>query len=131
MLVGARDRDHLLHELLPEAAEDGRLSLRIATDDGSAGFKGTACDLLAQELARIPDEAVVYCCGPRAMTDAAGALALKRGLLCEVSLEEVMACGTGACRGCVVETSDGYRTVCSDGPVFDARALVLESVANA
>ncbi len=65
------------------------------------------------------------------MTDAAGALALKRGVYCEVSLEEVMACGTGACRGCVVEASDGYRTVCSDGPVFDARALVLKSVANA
>lgn len=131
MLVGARDRDHLLHELLPAATPDGRLSLRVATDDGSAGLQGTACDLLAQELARIPDEAAVYCCGPRAMTDAAGALALKRGVHCEVSLEEVMACGTGACRGCVVEASDGYRTVCSDGPVFDARALVLKSVANA
>jgi dihydroorotate dehydrogenase electron transfer subunit len=131
MLVGARSRDHLLHNLLPEATEDGRLRQEIATDDGSAGLAGTVCDLLARELGRVPDEAVVYCCGPRAMTDAAGALALERDLHCEVSLEEVMACGTGACRGCVVETRDGYRTVCSDGPVFDARALVLDGVACA
>ncbi len=107
------------------------MSLSIATDDGTAGLAGTACDLFAQELVRIPNEAVVYCCGPRAMTDAVGALALERNLRCEVSLEEVMACGTGACRGCVVETTDGYRTVCSDGPVFDARTLVIESVPHA
>ncbi len=131
MLVGARDRDHLLHRLLPEATPDGRLKQQVATDDGSAGLPGTVCELLVRELGNTPDEAVVYCCGPRAMTEAAGVLALERGLHCEVSLEEIMACGTGACRGCVVKTRDGYKTVCSDGPVFDASTLVLEGVACA
>jgi dihydroorotate dehydrogenase electron transfer subunit len=56
----------------------------------------------------------------------AARIANERGVPCEVLVEEVMACGVGACRGCVVRTRHGYRTACSDGPVFDASEVLLE-----
>jgi dihydroorotate dehydrogenase electron transfer subunit len=124
ILVGARSRDRLLHHLLPTA--DGRPKVRVATDDGSAGFAGTVCDLLEREAPSLERGTRVYCCGPRPMIERAAGIALARGLPCEVLLEEVMACGVGACRGCVVGTVHGYKAVCSDGPVFDARDLLWE-----
>ena len=73
----------------------------------------------------------VYTCGPPAMIQAVARAAIERGVPCEALLEEMMACGVGACRGCVVETRSGYRTVCADGPVFDVTELVLEEPARA
>lgn len=123
-LVGARSRERLLDHLLP--APDGIVHVRVATDDGSAGFAGTVCGLFEREAAGLARGARVYCCGPPAMLEGAAGIAIRHGLSCEVLLEELMACGIGACRGCVVQTRDGYRAVCSDGPVFDARDVVWE-----
>ncbi len=117
--VGARSSTDLLHGTLPKPEE-----VRIATDDGSTGARGTVCDLFDADAGSLPAGTLVYGCGPRPMLDALARIAARHGLACQVSLEEVMACGVGACRGCVVETVDGYRTVCRDGPVFDATKLV-------
>ena len=90
--------------------------LWVATDDGSVGRRGTVVDLL--DTIDVPDGATVFACGPAAMVTALGAWAAARGLRGYASLEAHMACGTGACHGCVVATRAGYRRVCADGPVF-------------
>jgi len=117
--VGARTADALLHGVLPRPSD-----ARVATDDGSAGMRGTVCDLFATGAGALAPDTTVYGCGPRPMLDTLAAVAARSHLACQVSLEEMMACGVGACRGCVVPTVDGYRTVCKDGPVFDASMLV-------
>jgi len=95
--------------------------LWVATDDGSVGRRGTVVDL-ADEL-RIGPETVVYACGPWPMLSAVRRWAGERGLRGYVSLEAHMACGSGACQGCVVATGAGYRRVCVDGPVFDMTSV--------
>ena len=91
----------------------------LSTDDGSAGHPGLVTDNPA--LGNEWD--MFYCCGPMPMMKAIGGMALVRSILCEVSLENVMACGLGACLCCVEDTVDGHVCVCKDGPVFDIRKL--------
>ncbi len=130
-LVGARTSESLLHHVLPSALDGDRGVVKLATDDGSVGFRGTVCKLLGREAAEEKGLARIYACGPPAMLRQVAALARSRRIPCEVLLEEIMACGVGACRGCVVPTTRGYKTVCSDGPVFDATELVFEEPAHA
>lgn len=125
MLVGARTEEELLSGLLPSGAGAARSRIEVATDDGSIGFAGPVTGLLEKHVRSIGVPARIYCCGPRGMIMETARIAADRGLRCEALLEEIMACGVGACRGCVVETREGYRTVCSDGPVFDAADLVF------
>ncbi len=95
----------------------------LATDDGSAGRRGFVTELLAEELEREPG-AVIYACGPVAMLEAVRAIAQERELPAELALEAPMACGFGACFGCVVPLREGgYVRVCLDGPVLDAALL--------
>jgi dihydroorotate dehydrogenase electron transfer subunit len=98
--------------------------LWVATDDGSIGRRGTAVEL-AREVGAGP-QASVLACGPAPMLAAARAWAAEAGLSGYVSLEAHMACGTGACHGCVVPTSRGYLRVCVEGPVFPFELLVDE-----
>jgi dihydroorotate dehydrogenase electron transfer subunit len=95
---------------------------RVATDDGSQGHHGPVTDLLD---ARLDDRAPVqlYACGPPPMLEAVRLLAARRGVPAQLALEAGMACGFGACFGCVVPTRDGYLRVCLDGPVMDAAEL--------
>jgi dihydroorotate dehydrogenase electron transfer subunit len=96
---------------------------RVASDDGSVGHRGLVTELLARELRRDP-HAVVYACGPARMLEAVRALCEQRAVPAQLALEAGMACGFGACYGCVVPTRDGgYLRVCIDGPVVDAAAL--------
>ena len=125
-LVGAGTAAGLLDGALPRPTPDGRVSVEVATDDGSRGFRGTVCALLERALPGVAGTARVYCCGPAPMLSAASRTALAAGLACEVLVEEIMACGVGACRGCVVSTRHGYRAACSDGPVFDAAEVLFE-----
>jgi dihydroorotate dehydrogenase electron transfer subunit len=102
----------------------------VATDDGSAGVKAYACDMLA-ELAPGPGTRV-YVCGPMIMMRTTSDVAVAMGADCLVSLEAQMACGDGACLGCVVEANvetEGERMVrvCWDGPVFDTRIINWEA----
>ncbi len=89
----------------------------VATEDGSAGVRGMATDLLPQ-LAREADQ--VFACGPLAMYRAMAAMSGELGgRPMQVLLEVVLGCGVGACLGCTVDTRHGQRLVCRDGPVFD------------
>ncbi len=113
-LLGFRDRHHALGaELFNEPA--------VSTDDGSFGRAGLVTELLEEELAAAPR--AVYACGPPAMLAAVRAAAARHGVPAQIALEAPMACGFGACYGCVVATVDGYRRVCLDGPVFDGALL--------
>lgn len=99
--------------------------LRIATNDGSAGHQGLVTDLVRSDLNGCnPEETFIYGCGPAAMIRSLGLLVRKTAIRCEVSIEERMACGIGACLGCAVAITDGkglsdYQRVCKEGPVFN------------
>ena len=90
--------------------------LWVATDDGTVGRRGTAVELASAVGAR--PQASVLACGPAPMIAQVGSWAAAVGLTGYASLEAHMACGTGACHGCVVATREGYLRVCVDGPVF-------------
>jgi NAD(P)H-flavin reductase len=94
----------------------------LATDDGSAGHHGLVTELLADELER-DGAREVYACGPPGMLEAVRALCEERAVPAQLALEEAMACGFGACFGCVVATRSGYRRICVDGPVLPAAEL--------
>jgi dihydroorotate dehydrogenase electron transfer subunit len=88
----------------------------LATDDGSAGRHGLVTALLEEELER-PGEQVVYACGPPRMLETVRRLCSEHSTPAELAMEEAMACGFGACYGCVIKTRTGYRRLCVDGPV--------------
>jgi NAD(P)H-flavin reductase len=116
LLIGFRDHDHargaaILSDPL------------LATDDGSVGHRGFVTELLADRLAAEGAEAEVYACGPPAMLETVRALCKAHGAPAQLALESGMACGFGACFGCVVPTRDGYVRLCVDGPVLDAAQL--------
>lgn len=101
--------------------------LYISTDDGSCGEKCTVSALYSSYIEALdPGKCVIYTCGPKAMMKAVSEIAAEKGVPCQVSLEEYMACGIGACLGCVVETVSGNRRVCKDGPVFDAKEIIWQ-----
>ena len=104
-----------------------RKNISISTDDGSAGEKGRAPEILEQWFekdAQAPDG--IVCCGPHGMMKEIKKIADKRNIPAWFSLEEFMACGTGACAGCATPSSGGgYLKVCSDGPVFKSSEVIL------
>ena len=94
----------------------------IATEDGSAGTKGNVMDAIRENALEAD---VIFACGPKPMLRAIKAYALEKGIPCWISVEERMACGIGACLGCVCQSTevDGHshvhnKRVCKDGPVF-------------
>jgi NAD(P)H-flavin reductase len=95
---------------------------KVATDDGSVGREALVTELLGSELDADPG-ATVYACGPPAMLEAVRALCAERDVPAQLALESGMACGFGACFGCVVPTTDGYVRLCVDGPVLHADRL--------
>jgi len=116
VLFGFRDRVHAEGEQLIDRA-------RVATDDGSVGHHGLVTDLLLEELER-DARAEVYACGPAPMLEATRAMCVAQNVPAQLALESGMACGFGACFGCVVPTRAGdYLRVCVDGPVIDAAML--------
>jgi NAD(P)H-flavin reductase len=120
-LLGFRDAAHAAGAaLIPGAL--------IATDDGGVGHHGLVTDLLREQLEdRAGADAAgcleVYACGPPAMLEAVRAICAQRQVPGQLALESGMACGFGACFGCVVPTRGGYLRLCLDGPVLDADAL--------
>jgi dihydroorotate dehydrogenase electron transfer subunit len=91
--------------------------LVVSTDDGSAGHHGVISEVVAREVS---DNCRIYACGPRPLLDVVIRLARERCIPTQLSFEQQMACGVGACMGCSIETAQGYRRVCTDGPVFPA-----------
>lgn len=93
----------------------------ITTNDGSSGQKGFVTDHDVWEKEKFDR---IYACGPLPMMKAVAKIARERGVWCEVSLENTMACGIGACLCCVENTKDGNVCVCKDGPVFNINKLL-------
>jgi NAD(P)H-flavin reductase len=116
VLLGFRSAAHA------EAAALFGGSPQLATDDGSAGRHALVTDLLREQLDADP-AATVFACGPPAMLEAVRALCAELAVPAQLALESGMACGFGACFGCVVPTRDGYIRLCVDGPVLDADSL--------
>lgn len=115
-LLGARSADDLL--MLDEFKAIG--TVYTSTEDGSHGEKG----LVTTNSAFGNHYDKIYCCGPMPMMKAVAALAKKADMDCEVSLENKMACGLGACLCCVEKNSDGHNVcVCTEGPVFNIKEL--------
>jgi NAD(P)H-flavin reductase len=133
VLLGFRDAAHADGAALIPGAH-------VATDDGSVGHRGLVTDLLRAALdtdLALPSpapqapgstsgrrySAEVYACGPPPMLEAVRALCAELDVPAQLALESGMACGFGACFGCVVPTRDGYVRLCVDGPVLDAATL--------
>jgi len=109
-----------------------RAHLFVATEDGSSGFKGTVIDLFFSELGRFKNDQsyYVYSCGPMAMLRRLAKGIEPNRFVCQVSLETRMACGFGACWGCVVKTTDPetpYQRVCKEGPVFPLEHIAWDA----
>jgi len=113
--LGARSKTDLL--LLDKFREYG--PVHVSTEDGTAGEKGliTTNSVFSSEIKNIA------CCGPTPMMKAVAKIAASRGINCEVSLENMMACGLGACLCCIEDTVDGNVCVCKNGPVFNINLL--------
>lgn len=134
VLIGAKTKNQILCE---KEFKDSGCDVKIATDDGSAGFKGRVTDLLKnilQNQGQSPwlrrhrqggdSPLTIYACGPKPMLKAVSDIAEKENLSAQISMEEHMSCGIGACLGCVVKTKKGLERVCKEGPVFNAKYLI-------
>ena len=124
-VAGYRSKDEMF--LTRELEEAGELV--IATDDGSFGYKGTVIDAI-KEAGIVCD--VIFACGPRPMLKGIRAYAEENHIPAYISMEERMACGVGACLGCVCSSTDvddhskvKNKRICVDGPVFAASEVVL------
>lgn len=106
------------------AAADLFSTAEIASDDGSVGFAGSVIDLFCRKLDdKNYGPVQVFACGPPPMLEALRKVCGERAISAQFALEAEMACGFGACFGCVVQTKTGYRRLCVDGPVIRADEL--------
>jgi len=124
-IIGANNHDGVLCE--SDFNELGTETI-VTTDDGSYGRKALASDILLELLSsklKAPST-VIIACGPKAMLKAVAEIAHQYKIDCQVSLDEWMACGIGACKGCAVKTTSGYKMVCKDGPVFDSKEIIWQ-----
>jgi len=122
LLIGTKSKLEVLpkHELKKVKAE-----ILYATEDGSYGSKGMVTALLEKIIMHEdPRGFFIQTCGPKRMMEAVMALAGKYGIEGESSWDETMACGVGACLGCMVQTKEGLQRACVDGPVFKFKDLV-------
>lgn len=126
VLIGVKTKNAVLCE-----NEFKRLGyeVKVATDDGSRGFKGYVSDLLKSILRNTQyavRNAEIYACGPRPMLKEIKKICLQKNIPGQASLEEHMACGIGACMGCAAKTvDDGFKRVCKEGPVFDIAEVIF------
>lgn len=123
VVLGYRDELFLKEEF------EACANVAVATEDGSAGTKGTVIDAI--EAAQVSGE-IIYACGPMPMLKALAEYANAHGMEAQISLEERMACGIGACLGCICKTKEkdhhtnvNNTRICKDGPVFDAKEVVF------
>ncbi|MCZ6688583.1 MAG: dihydroorotate dehydrogenase electron transfer subunit [Planctomycetota bacterium] len=120
LLFGGRNRGAIVDI---DALEAAGIEVLPATDDGSLGRKGFVTDLLHEHLEKRGHDVTLYGCGPNPMLRILCQMAIEKDIPCQVSIDQKMACGFGTCMGCMVMTTDGYRKVCTAGPVFEARDL--------
>lgn len=123
LLMGAADAAQLA---VTQRFEKLGVEIKTASLDGSMGYHGMVTDLLGEEGGS--DYSRIYTCGPAPMMAVVSDWAKRQGLWGELSLEEHMACGVGACLGCACQLNafqPGYAKVCKDGPVFSIQAVEL------
>ena len=124
--LGFRDKSLVTCE--KEFEEIGLNKLVVATDDGSYKEKGFAIDFMKKDIEEHKVDKI-FACGPLPMLRAVKAFAVENNIPCEVSLEERMGCGIGACLGCAIQIGTGenarYGHVCKDGPVFNAKDVEI------
>ena len=94
-------------------------NLFCATDDGSYGHAGFCLEVVNEQLKQKTYDWIA-CCGPTSLMKLVAEASRNASIPCSVSLEQIMACGIGACLGCTVETAEGNKRVCVDGPIFNA-----------
>jgi dihydroorotate dehydrogenase electron transfer subunit len=126
VFCGVRNCDEIL---MREDIEKLARKVYWTTDDGSYCRAG----LITEPFSEFVDSPSfsenplpVYACGPKPMLKELSSIVKGKNLVCHVSLEEVMACGVGACLGCVCKTKTGYRRICKEGPVFNIQDIVWE-----
>lgn len=119
VLIGAKTKDMILCE---KDFKNLTSEVYVSTDDGSYGCHGLVSRIFHNILKTSESgfETVVYVCGPDGMLKCIADICHERNFECQVSMEEKMACGIGACLGCVVKTASGNKLACKDGPVFNA-----------
>lgn len=125
--LGFRNKDYVV---LEKEFEDVSDKLVITTDDGSYGESGFAINFLKEDIKKEKPDGI-YACGPLPMLKAVRELAIEENIPCQISLEERMGCGIGACLGCAVKTAKSpkeapeYWHVCKGGPVFEAKEVEI------
>jgi len=122
LLYGGRTKGHVYKM---KEFKENKCKVFIATDDGSVGVKGRVSKLFSKMNIDCKST-YIYTCGPNPMMAAVQAFARKHNLEGQAACEEVMACALGACLGCSIKTTDGYKTVCCDGPVFDLHSVIFD-----
>ncbi|MDD4012754.1 MAG: dihydroorotate dehydrogenase electron transfer subunit [Candidatus Omnitrophica bacterium] len=126
-LIGARTKKHVVCD-----AELRKAGARVcvSTEDGTRGKKGYVTELLKEYLKTTESKekkaqgVTIYACGPKPMLEEVSRIAKERKMKAQVSLDAYMVCGIGACLGCAVKTTTGYKMVCKDGPVFGSEEIV-------
>jgi len=131
ILIGAKTKRHILCE---KEFKKLNCDVKVATDDGSFGFKGNVTDLLRSLLSTINYQlSTIYACGPEGMLKAVSDISREFQIPAQISMEAHMACGFGACLGCTVKVKSkntegklgfGYKRVCQDGPVFKTEEII-------
>lgn len=125
VFLGFRNKDLVVME---DDYNEANKNVTICTDDGSYGYDGFAIAAMGEYLLENEVD-VIYCCGPTPMLKAVKQIAEYRGIPCQLSLEQRMGCGIGACLTCVCETKNEgmakMKQVCTCGPVFDSKEVVL------
>jgi dihydroorotate dehydrogenase electron transfer subunit len=119
LIAGFRDDSFVPDEFLWAG-----ISTKVCTDDGSEGFKGNVVEYLNSLNLEDIENSTIWSCGPTPMLSALHKFSNDKRIECEVSMEEMMACGLGACMGCVIETVDGLKRVCKEGPIFKSGEVI-------
>ncbi len=130
IILAGRDYNHILCE--KDFRQMG-CKIHLVTEDGSAGEKGLATDVL--KGLNFTESTVVYTCGPLAMIKNVHKICVEMDWLCYASLEAEMACGEGVCLGCVVPAkmeieNEMMARVCKEGPIFDTRVILWDRIGD-
>jgi dihydroorotate dehydrogenase electron transfer subunit len=125
MYMGFRNKELVT---LEKEFEEVSNKLVITTDDGSYKQKGFAINVLKEDC-KIEKPDIIFACGPLPMLKAVREFAIEQNIPCQISLEERMGCGIGACLGCAVKVISGqeprFGHVCKEGPVFNAKDVEI------
>ena len=125
VVIGYRTKDLMYPQLISDFEAVGA-KVCIATDDGSFGTKGNVVTVFDELISKGEKFSAVMTCGPMVMMKFVAKASEKYEIPCQVSLEERMGCGFGACMGCSCKTITGYKRICKEGPVLLKEEILWE-----